>query len=535
MDYKKVLLLHFTQGLSGRSIAEVTGVSKSAINEFLKRFRESKELYYPLPEDVTNETIAALLYKKAGNPSADLYRDFNIEDVHRELTRKGETLKHLWKKYNVTGTVAGKKPLSYRQFCRRYANWLDSTKITFHIQRYPGVNTELDYAGKTLVLRDRRDPKKLTTVTIFVAALSFSDYFYAEGMVTCDISNWIRVNNNAISYFGGITQTVTPDNCKVAVTENKDWINPSVNKDFQAWADHNGTVILPTKVKSPRWKPVVEGHVKIVTMHILIEMEEMTFYSLEELNVVLWEKMERENRENFTGLHYSRKDLFEKEEKEALLPLPETQYVYLQRKIVKVYPDFSFVFDKVHYTMPRKYLRKQVEIRADEKHIYVYNENGDLVRTHKRSYTPKEWVVIPSDMPSEYGDYGFWNKPYFLAKAEKVGPQTKALIQQVIEKFAYPVQSFRSCVGILRFAERYGNKALEDCCQDALLRGRCNYTYIANTISMFAEPAKLQKVDRLSNRLKPVNRKEMVAGVYKDDDEKYSLQNLLKRQEEGDL
>ena len=80
--------------------------------------------------------------------------------------------------------------------------------------------------------------------------------------------------------------------------------------------------------------------------------------------------------------------------------------------------------------------------------------------------------MIPSDMPAEYGDYGFWNKPYFLSKAERVGPQTKALIQQVIEKFAYPVQSFRSCVGILCFAERYGNKALEDCCQDALLRGR---------------------------------------------------------------
>jgi transposase len=69
-------------------------------------------------------------------------------------------------------------------------------------------------------------------VTIFVAALSFSDYFYIEGMTCCDISNWLRVNNNAIAYFGGITQTVTPDNCKVAVTENKDWINPSVNKDF---------------------------------------------------------------------------------------------------------------------------------------------------------------------------------------------------------------------------------------------------------------------------------------------------------------
>ena len=64
------------------------------------------------------------------------------------LAKKGETLKHLWKKYNAAGTVNGRKPLSYRQYCRRYTNWLDSTKVTFHIQRYPGVNLELDFAGK---------------------------------------------------------------------------------------------------------------------------------------------------------------------------------------------------------------------------------------------------------------------------------------------------------------------------------------------------------------------------------------------------
>ena len=43
-----------------------------------------------------------------------------------------------------------------------------------------------------------------------------------------------------------------------------------------------------------------------MTMHILVDMDEMTFYSLEELNAVLWEKMEQENRENFQGLSYSR-------------------------------------------------------------------------------------------------------------------------------------------------------------------------------------------------------------------------------------
>ena len=115
-------------------------------------------------------------------------------------------------------------------------------------------------------------------------------------MTECDIRNWIRVNNHALAYFGGVTPTITPDNCKVAVARNKDWISPVLNKDFQAWAEHNNTVITPAKVKSPRWKPVVEGHVKIITMHILVDMEDMIFYSLDDLNRVLMEKVAAENQ-----------------------------------------------------------------------------------------------------------------------------------------------------------------------------------------------------------------------------------------------
>ncbi len=532
MDYRRVLTLHFGNQFSSRTISETTGYGKSTINDFLKRFRECKEISYPLPDDVTNEYLEKLLYQKAGNINQDeYYRSFDEEKVHRALARKGETLKHLWKKYNAEGIVDGKRPLSYRQYCRRYANWMDSKKVTFHIQRYPGINTELDYAGKTLFLHNPKDPEDLTEVTIFIAALSYSDYFYAEGMTSCDICNWIRVNNNAFSYFGGMTQTVTPDNCKVAVIQNKDWINPSLNEDYQAWAAQNGTAILPAKVRSPRWKPVVENHVKIVTMHILVEMEEMVFFSLEELNNVLWEKMRLENRANFTGLNYSRRDLFEKEEKESLLSLPESQYEYLERKMVSVSPDFSFVFDKVHYSMPRKYLKKKLEIRAGANKIYVYNEQGDLIRTHERSYTPKSWVVIPSDMPKEYSDFGSWNVPFFIARASAVGPETKELIQRMLERADYPVQAFRSCFGILRYSERYGKTALEACCRDAVRYGKCNY--ITNTISMYVEVK--SAAAEVSNKPSLSAGNAAATGIYKDQDEKYSLENLLKRQEEGDF
>lgn len=534
MDYKKVLRLHFINKLSSRAIAANCGCGKTSVNEFIKRFNESDELTYPLPEGVTNEYIQELLYEKPGSKQSLLYRDFDEETVYRALSRKGETLKHLWQKYNSIGIVDGKQPMSYRQYCRRYSEWTASKNITFHIQRYPGINTELDYAGKTLCIHDRKNPSLTQPVTVFIAALSYSDYFYAEGLLSCDIRNWIRVNNNAAAYFGGVTQTITPDNCKVAVASNKDWISPSMNKDFQAWAEHNQTVITPAKVKAPRWKPVVEGHVKIVTMHILVEMEDMTFYSLEELNRVLLEKVDEENRLNFQGLNYSRYDLFLQEEKETLLPLPDTRFEYLERKIVKVAQDFSFTFDKVHYSMPRKYLKQELEVRASEDIVYVYNRHGDLIREHKRSYTPKSWVVIPSDMPREYRDYGYWNVPYFLRKAADIGPDTRILIENVINSFRYPVQSFRSCYGILRFAERFSPVTLERCCHDAILAGRCNYTYISNTIAVYdtAAPEETLKAASSATQKNPVS--DIPAGTYKDDDSLYSLQNLLKKQEVRD-
>ena len=142
-------------------------------------------------------------------------------------------------------------------------------------------------------------------------------------------------------------------------------------------------------------------------------------------------------------------------------------------------------------------------------------------------------MIIPSDMPKEYSDYSYWNTPYFLAKAGNVGPNTRTAIKRVIEKFAYPVQAYRSCFGILRFAEKYGNDALESCCRDAVLYGKCSYNYISNTISMYAYSTN-EKVDRMASSLKPIS-EEAVTGTYKDDDSQYSLENLLKKQKEGDF
>ena len=45
----------------------------------------------------------------------------------------------------------------------------------------------------------------------------------------------IIINRYTLDYFGGEPTIVVCDNCKQAVTANKDWIDPDLNKDYAAW------------------------------------------------------------------------------------------------------------------------------------------------------------------------------------------------------------------------------------------------------------------------------------------------------------
>ena len=126
-----------------------------------------------------------------------------------------------------------------------------------------GEKIEVDFAGQTFDIVERITGE-IYTIVVFVAVLPYSQYIYAEGMLSTKEPEWIEVNNHMLQYFGGITPIIVCDNCKQAVIVNKDWIEPDLNKDYKEWADHNHTVILPAKVKKPKYKSSVENAVGIL-------------------------------------------------------------------------------------------------------------------------------------------------------------------------------------------------------------------------------------------------------------------------------
>ena len=149
LDYKTIITQRYALHMSGRQIADTLGVSKSGVNDFLKAFETCETLSYPLPKGITNYGIYSQVYGKPDPVSADsgfVMPDYSFVD--KELTgRKNMTLIFLWGRYKNQCIADEAKFYSYRQFCSRYADWIQSHSESLHLNAVAGEKLEVDFAG----------------------------------------------------------------------------------------------------------------------------------------------------------------------------------------------------------------------------------------------------------------------------------------------------------------------------------------------------------------------------------------------------
>lgn len=489
LDYKDIIIKHYALGMSGGEIAKtLKGGSKSGVNKFLAAFEECKNLRYPLPEGITNYGIAEAVYGSETTVSGrDLsYELPDYEAVAKDMSsRKNMTLVVLWNRYAWKCRDAGLKFYSYRQFCENYTRWCEENKETLHFSAVIGQKMEVDFAGKTFRMVDHLTGEVLEII-VFVAVLPYSQYIYAEGMVSTKEPQWIAANNHALQYFGGVPAIVVCDNCRQAVIANRDWIAPELNKDYAEWAEHNHTVILPAKVKKPKYKSSVENAVGILEKGLFHDLEEMKYFSLEQFNRDLWMRLDKLNSAPFAKKEHSRRYYWEEERKE-LMPLPLDLYEYMERRTAKVSSDYHIRFDNAYYSVDKAFLHKEVLIRASAAAVKIFSKEGSLICEWPRATAKSQWFTDPNHLPENYKEISEWNGSYFTRKAMTVGPNTVAVIERILASRKLEVQTYRMCQGVLSFIRKYSKQALEETCRQALDLGKVNYTFIKNSIPGIAE------------------------------------------------
>ena len=523
LDYKNILTRRYGLHLSVRDIAEETGASKSGIADFLKAFENCTELDYPLPPGITNAGIAAKVYGKVpgegGRDESYEYPDFpQVLKLMNE--RKNMTLQVCWTRYSKRCKAEERKAYQYRQFCELFNKWCDENYETAHFTAIIAQSMEVDFAGKTFELIDRLTGE-ISPIVVYVAVLPYSQYIYAEGMSSTKEMQWIEVNNNALKAFGGVPAIVVCDNCKQGVITNKDWIQPELNQDYAEWAEHNGTVILPAKVKKPKFKPSVENAVGILEKGFFHDLEERRYFSLEQFNVDLWEKLDELNNAPFKKKEHCRSYYLE-EEREELMPLPSTQYHYMERSVAKVSSDFHVRFDNAYYSVDKSFLHKKVTIRATASVVKIFSLEGALIAEWPRAQHRGEWRTNPDHLPKNYKDMSEWNSTYFIRRASTTGANTVSVIKAILSSRKLEVQTYRLCIGVLGFSKKYSRTALEECCRRAMEAQRPTYTYIKTPIATVAEELGTEGYNTEKNR-------ERNEGAYVMDSSYSDMEVLLNR------
>lgn len=462
--YREILRLH-ALGLSQQNIADSCGVSKKTVNRILKRASELN-VAWPLDPNQTDAVLADMFFPSAGQRS-HVKRMPDYEYIRKELFRNGVTKKLLWTEYMEECRQSGDDPLMYSQFCYYIQHDEQKRRATMHIDRHPGEQVEVDWAGDTASMTDP-DTGEIVPAYIFVGAMTYSRYAYAEAFSDEKQHSWITAHNHMFRYFGGVPKIIVPDNCKTAVIHNGRWKDPRINAVYQEMAEHYGTAIIPARVRSPKDKPNAEQTVRNVSTWIIAAVRNEQFFTIAELNSVIRKKLEDYNHRPFQKKEGNRYELFHNEELPLLAPLPTAPYELAEWKQATVQYNYHISVYGMLYSVPYEYIKRVVDVRITDTTIEVFY-NHNRIASHKRLYGRKgQYSTIIQHMPEDHQKYLEWNGDRFRKWAEKVGPNTYKVINAVLTSKSVEQQTYRGCMGILRLADRYSAGKLESACERAL-------------------------------------------------------------------
>lgn len=471
---KEVLRLKFQYGSSNNQIAQSCKIARSTVREYLRR-AEALGFKWPLDPGLDDAVLEQTLFPPQPVIPPSLRALPPMEYLHHELRRKGVTLQLLWHEYKQ----ANPDGYQYSQFCNLYRQWEKKLDVTMRQEHRAGEKLFVDYAGQTVPIINPATGE-VTEAQIFIAALGASSYTFAEASVSQDLPSWIGSHVHAFQFFGGVPEILVPDNLKSGVTKSCRY-EPDINPTYLELAQHYGTTVIPARIGRARDKAKVESAVFVAERWILAALRNHDFFSIHELNQVISRSLENLNNRKFQKLDTTRKALFESLDKPALKPLPVQPYEYAEWKKARVSIDYHVEVDRHYYSVPYQLVREQVDVRLTSTTVEVLFKNA-RVASHVRSYVKGHFTTLRNHMPKSHQRYLEWTPSRIIHWAEKTGPKTSQLVTHIMQNRPHPEQGFRSCLGIMRLANKYSPQRVENASARALAIKAFSYKSIESIL-----------------------------------------------------
>lgn len=464
-------------GYSQRQISKQVSIHRTSI-----KIIHEKLLLFPIQNENLNqftdsELLDFLEISRQNNyPTRKIYPDFDYIDL--EVKKRDMTLELLWQEY-IAQYANG---LSYSRFCEIYRNFKNKRHASMRHFYKSGEALLVDFCGRTVEITSPIDGSK-SYAQIFVSVLGASSYYFAYAVPSQKTEHWLECFIKAFEHIGGVPETIVTDNLKAAVIKN----NKSglvLQKDFEDFAAHYDFAILPTRPRKPKDKSPAEVCVQIVQRSILAALRNQKFFSIEELNHAIQEKMDIINRKTTRRFTVSRFDQFKALDAKDLNPLPLYPYqLCTWKRNVRVSEFYRVEYLTNHYSVPHTHIHLQVDIKISTKAIHIFYEREKIAEHNLSSKTCQDICLEEHMSPAHLAQKGL-SKDEIKLWANRIGTNTSIYVDRILAQKRDLARNIKSMNKFRKWViENQKSHCLEDACAYALLRSMNSLDRLQKIIS----------------------------------------------------
>jgi transposase len=293
----------------------------------------------------------------------------------------------------------------------------------------------------------------------------------------------------AFQYFGGTPREIVVDNMLTAVTERSGAMI-RFNDAFLDFLRPFGITPVACNIRAPHEKGKVESSIKYLRSNF---WPLRSFTDLDDVNhqVAVWlERTANQRRHQTTGKKPA--DLLQLG---MLKPLPATLPDYRDTQTMTVDKFFAVRFDTNTYTVPPRFVGRQVTLKADRRTVSIYHKEKQIA-AHHRCWEKQKRV----ELPSHSEQVRKLRKKLLMDRQIMVFMSLGQEAADYLEKLAQASQPIKKTIGkLLWLNDIYGTPSLICALRKALTHKLYGAAYIQNILQQEMVPIKIHPPVKLRN------------------------------------
>jgi len=455
------VLRRWQAGQSARAMSRHGVVDRKTATRYIEA---AKAEGIALDAELSDELVGAVGRAVQSRPVLPPSEQRKLLDEHRERIRAqlfGETPLRLVRVHELLkrdGIVVAYTTL--RRFVHEELGWRER-KPTVRVEDPPaGEEAQIDFGEMGFVEDVDGRRRKLW---VLVVTMSMSRYMFVWPTFTQSLVALCDGLEAAWRFFGGVPKRVVPDNMTTAVVRAHP-TDARLNPSFLEYAQSRGFFIDPARVRRPQDKGRVENQIAYVRER-WFDGERFSRDIREiQSHAAGWCRDVAGGRVHGTTRRVPR-DVYEAEELQHMLALPETPFDLPAWTEAKVHPDHHAQVAKALYSLPTRYIGRKLRVRIDRTTVRFYVGN-EVVKLHAR-VEPGKRSTDPSDYPDAKADCALRSVDRLKARAKSHGDHVGIYAERLLGGIL-PWTFMRQGYGLLRLCEKYGSARVDALCARSL-------------------------------------------------------------------